>query len=78
MFLLRQAAILIVVLLPVDTLIYLSHTHDGTEVEFFDCLYAGSLWYCRRPTLAIKIRLLVKRTVVSDIISLTFDRMGRV
>ena len=47
---LLQATILFAVFLSVNNSIYLYHTHDGTDVEFFDCVQAESLWYCRRPT----------------------------
>ena len=50
MVLLLQATIIFAVFLSVENSIYLYHTHDGSEVEFFDCVYAESLWYCRRPT----------------------------
>jgi hypothetical protein len=50
MFLVLQATIFCAVFLSVDNTVYLSHTHDAIEVDFFDCVYAESLWYCRRPT----------------------------
>ena len=50
MILFFQATTLFAVFLAVEASIYLYHTHDGTGVELFDCLYAESLWYCRRPT----------------------------
>ena len=50
MSLLLQATSIFIALRSVDTSIYLYHTYDGTGVEFFDCAYAESFWYCRRPT----------------------------
>jgi hypothetical protein len=29
--------------------IYLHNTQDGHSIEFYDCLMAESIWYCRRP-----------------------------
>ena len=47
--------ILFAVFLSVDNSIYLYHTHDGTEIEFFDCVLVESLWYCRRPTKPMRL-----------------------
>ena len=35
--------------------IYLYHTHDGRQLEFYDCVLVQSLYYCRRPTLPVNL-----------------------
>ena len=39
----------------IDPHIYLYHTPDGLQLEFYDCVLFQSLYYCRRPTLPINL-----------------------
>ena len=49
------STILLSLLHPIGTSIYLLDTHDGPNIEHYDCLHIDSLPYCRRPRLPINL-----------------------
>ena len=47
--LLVKTQLFLFTLILVETKIYITQTQDGMSIEFFDCIFIGSLPYCVRP-----------------------------
>ena len=55
MNLLIRVSALLITLVLVENRIYLYNTHDGLDIEAYDCALAQSLLYCRRPRESIDL-----------------------
>ena len=44
-----RVLVLLLAFIFVENRIYLYHTTDGLDIEYYDCVLAQSLFYCRRP-----------------------------
>ena len=42
-------SVLHIILVTVENRIYLYNTNEGVDIEYYDCVLAQSLFYCRRP-----------------------------
>jgi hypothetical protein len=49
MRLIIRVSVLLIILCTVENGIYLYNTKDGLDIEYYDCVFAQSLFYCRRP-----------------------------
>ena len=44
-----KVSVLLIILGTVENRIYLNNTKDGLDIEQYDCVFAQSLFFCRRP-----------------------------
>jgi hypothetical protein len=55
MSLVSGVKVFLIIIVTVETRVYLYNTNDGLDIDYYDCVLAQSLFYCRRPRQTINL-----------------------